>query len=162
MAKQMLTRLRFSGDVIERVTHLIRHHMFASDDTLTDAAIRRFINRVGAANVDGLFALRRADITASGLPERNPVELDRFVARVHHELQGPSAFGVNDLAIDGSEVITIMQQLKLVPGDFRGDGRVGAALRHALECVLEDPTKNTPQSLRAIVRDYLKRGNRQA
>jgi len=157
MARALLTRLRFSGDVIAQVTHLIRHHMFASDDSLTDAAIRRFINRVGASHVEQLFALRRADITASGLTERNPAELDRFAGRVHRELAGPSVFGTSDLAIDGSAIIELMKELKLAGNDFRGDERVGAALRHALECVLEDPAKNTRDDLRAIARDYLRR-----
>jgi tRNA nucleotidyltransferase (CCA-adding enzyme) len=157
MARALLTRLRFSGDVVAQVTHLIRHHMFASDDSLTDAAIRRFINRVGADRVEELFALRRADIVASGLAERNPAELDRFAGRVRRELAGPSVFGIGDLAIDGSAIIGLMKELKLAGSDFRGDERVGAALRHALECVLEDPTKNTPDNLRAIARDYLRR-----
>jgi tRNA nucleotidyltransferase (CCA-adding enzyme) len=157
MAKKILTRFRFSGDVIERVTQLVRHHMFASDDSLTDAAVRRFINRVGAANVEPLFALRRADIIASGLAERNPAELDRFARRVHQELAGPSVFGITDLAIDGAAVISLMQALKLVGDDFKGDGRVGAVLRHCLECVLEDPQKNTAEQLRAVAREFLQR-----
>jgi len=131
--------------------------MFASDDSLTDAAVRRFINRVGADRVEQLFALRRADIIASGLPERNPAELDRFAGRVRRELAGPSVFGIGELAIDGSAVIELMKELKLAASDFRGDERVGAVLRHALECVLEDPAKNTPQQLRAIARDFLRR-----
>jgi tRNA nucleotidyltransferase (CCA-adding enzyme) len=157
MAQKLLTRLRFSGDVVTQVTHLIRHHMFASDDSLTDAAVRRFINRVGADRVEQLFELRRADIVASGLPERNPAELDRFAGRVHRELAGPSIFGIGDLAIDGEAVIGMMKDLKLVGYDFRGDERVGAVLRHSLECVLEDPAKNTPEHLRAIAHDYLRR-----
>ena len=157
MARSLLTRLRFSGDVITQVTHLIRHHMFVSDDSLTDAAIRRFINRVGADRVEQLFALRRADIVASGLAERNPAELDRFAGRVRRELAGPSVFGIGELAIDGSAIIDLMKELKLAGTDFRGDERVGATLRHALECVLEDPAKNTPEHLRAIARDFLRR-----
>ncbi len=162
MAKMMLTRLRFSGEVIERVTRLVRHHMFASDDSLTDAAVRRFINRVGAESVESLFALRRADIKASGLAERNPDELDRFARRVHQELAGPSVFGIGDLAIDGATVIAIMVELKLVAHDFKGDGRVGAVLRYCLECVLEDPQKNTPEKLRSIARGYLQDEDRKA
>ncbi|MDQ6768025.1 MAG: HD domain-containing protein [Candidatus Eremiobacteraeota bacterium] len=161
MAQKLLTRLRFSGDVVAQVTHLIRHHMFASEDALTDAAVRRFINRVGAQRVEALFALRRADITASGLAERNPAELDRFAGRVHQELAGPSVFGTRDLAIDGSAIIDLMRKLKLVGSDFRGDGRVGAALRHLLECVLEDPAKNTAEQLRAIAREFLQREDAQ-
>jgi len=157
MARDLLTRLRFSGDVVTQVTQLIRHHMFASDDGLSDAAVRRFINRVGPGSIEQLFALRRADITASGLPERNPAELDRFAGRVRQELAGPSAFGIADLAIDGAAVIALMRELGLVGPDFRGDARVGAVLRDCLECVLEDPAKNTGEHLRAVAREALRR-----
>ena len=159
MAKKLLTRLRFSGEVVDRVTHLVRHHMFNSDDSLTDAAVRRFIHRVGADRVEQLFALRRADITASGLPERNPAELERFAGRVHRELAGPSVLRIEDLAINGNDVIELMRELGLAGSEFRGDERVGAALRHSLECVLEDPSKNSAEALRGIARDFLRGGN---
>jgi poly(A) polymerase/tRNA nucleotidyltransferase (CCA-adding enzyme) len=160
MARALLTRLRFPGDVIARVTHLIRHHMFGSDDGLTDAAVRRFINRVGAEHVETFFELRRADIVASGLPERSPAELERFRARVHQQLAGPSVFGIDRLRIDGAGVIEVMRELKLVDGWFTGDARVGRVLRHCLECVLEDPAKNEPKQLRAIAREFLLEGTK--
>lgn len=155
MARTMLTRLRFPSEVVQTVTALIRHHMFASDDSLTDAAVRRFINRAGADLVDQLFALRRADIVASGLPERHPAELDRFAGRVKMELSGPSALTQGDLAIDGGAVIAIMRELGLAGKDFRGDARVGAALRACLDAVLENPGKNTVSELQQVVRDFL-------
>lgn len=155
MARTMLTSLRFPTEVVQTVAHLTRHHMFASDDSLTDAAVRRFIHRVGADSVDGLFALRRADMVASGLPERNPTEFERFAGRVRAELSGPSARSINDLAIDGGDVIAIMRELGLAGKDFRGDARVGAALRACLDAVLEDPRKNTAPELRKVARDFL-------
>lgn len=155
IAKAMLTRLRFPTDVVLNVAHLIRHHMFNSDDSLTDAAVRRFINRVRADRVERLFDLRRADIVASGLPERNPAELDRFAGRVRMELAGPSALRIDDLAIDGSTVIEVMREAGMVGEEFRGDARVGAALRACLDAVLEDPMKNDAAVLRALVRDFL-------
>jgi len=105
MARALLTRLRFSGDVIAQVTHLIRHHMFASDDSLTDAAIRRFINRVGAGHVEQLFSLRRADIVASGLAERNPAELDRFAGRCTGSLRGRASLGPATWRSTGAQLL---------------------------------------------------------
>jgi len=152
MAQDLLGRLRFSGDTISRVSHLIRHHMFASDDALTDAAVRRFISRVGLDAIQPLFSLRKADVLASGLPERNPDSLDRFAGRVQAELAGPAALGLTQLAIDGAEVIKIMRDLQVVGSDFRGDARVGEALRACLEAVLDDPTINNRDELSRIVR----------
>lgn len=160
MAKTILAKLRFPNEVIQTVTHLVRHHMFASDDSLTDAAVRRFIHRVGPGRVDALFSLRCADIIASGLPERNPAELDRFAERVRMELAGPSALGIDKLAIDGGDVIAVMRETGIAGPEFRGDARVGAALRACLDAVLEDPAKNTADDLRSIVRDFFSRKER--
>ena len=37
------------------VVHLVRHHMFQADADATDAAIRRFSRRIGAAQLDALL-----------------------------------------------------------------------------------------------------------
>ena len=158
MTLKILERLRFGRDVGLRVSHLVRHHMFSTDDAMSDAAIRRFISRVGTDAIEGLFALRKADVVASGLPERNPAELDRFAGRVRRELAGSTAFGVPQLAIDGRTVIEEMVALGLAPADFRGDERVGDALRHLLDAVLDDPTKNETSMLRKLAREYLRSG----
>ena len=158
MAREALGRLRFSGDVIDRVTHLVANHMYNSGDELTDPAIRRFINRVGKDEIDALFALRRADVVASGLTPRDEAQQARFEARVHAELEAKRPFGIKDLAIGGADVIAVMRELGLVDAGFGGDARVGAALKQCLESVLDDPHKNEPDALRAIVRAGLKAG----
>lgn len=161
MVRKMLARLKFPTNVVDEVARLVKHHMFASDDSLSDAAVRRFISRVGLDLIERLFALRRADIVASGLPERNPAELDRFSGRVYQEVHGPSAFGLRDLQIDGAQVIALMRQMGLAPEGFQGDARVGAVLRYCLDAVLEEPRKNTPQALLEIAREFLSRGEPQ-
>jgi tRNA nucleotidyltransferase (CCA-adding enzyme) len=157
MVRSMLSKLRFSTEVVNSVASLVRHHMFASDEALSDAAVRRFIHRVGAAHVKQLFALRRADIAASGFGERNSGELERFIGRVEQALRGPSVLRIEDLAIDGGDVIAVMRELGLVGDEFRGDARVGAALRVCLDAVLENPERNTPEELGKIVREFLER-----
>lgn len=156
MARATLARLRFPGDLIERVCRLVRHHMYAANDSLSEAAIRRFIHRVGPERVDDLFALRHADVIASGLPARDPGEQERFEDRVRWEIEAESPFGVRDLAIGGEEVIEVMRELGLVANEFAGDARVGAVLKYCLEQVLDDPRKNQRDVLREIVRTYLK------
>ena len=56
-----MKNLRFSGNEIKRAAHLILNHMFNYTDEWTDAAVRRFISRVGINNIDDLFILRTAD-----------------------------------------------------------------------------------------------------
>jgi len=154
MARAALERLRFSNDVVERVCRLVAQHMYSAVDELTDAAIRRFIRRVGKPNIEDLFRLRHADVAATGLAPRDVSQNERFEARVRAELGGPHALSVNDLAIGGEEIIAIMQELGLVGTEFRGDARVGAALQLCLERVTDQPRCNEPDALRDIVREH--------
>ena len=154
MAREALNRLRFPMEVVDRAAHLIAHHMYAIDDEISDAGVRRFIRRVGPQNVDELFALRHADRLATGLPLKDGGQNERFEARVHAQLAAPHVFSLSDLAIDGEQVMQIMRELRLADEKFRGDKRVGEALRHCLEQVLENPADNEPERLRAIVRAY--------
>jgi tRNA nucleotidyltransferase (CCA-adding enzyme) len=154
MTKAALERLRFSFEMNRDVAHLVKHHMYAADDRLTDAAVRRFVRRVGVAAVDSLFALRKADVDASGLPSRDPEQNKRFETRVRAAIAARAPFGVADLAIEGGDVIAIMRDLKLVGPDFAGDRRVGEALNQCLEQVLDEPALNERESLRALVRAF--------
>lgn len=155
MARQLLNRLRFSGDVVDRVARLIANHMYSTSDVITEAGVRRFIRRVGPAHVDDLFALRRADVVASGLPPHDHGENARFEARVAAELHAHPALDVGALKIDGNDVIALMRELGLVDRDFRGDDRVGAVLRACLEEVLENPARNERDTLLRIARENL-------
>jgi tRNA nucleotidyltransferase (CCA-adding enzyme) len=154
MARDMLGRLRFSNDVIERVTHLVRQHMYVGDPGLSDPALRRFIRRIGPENLDRQFAVRAADIAGSGLPKRDDSN-ERFQARVHQEVARKPAFSVADLRIGGSDVIAAMVRKGLASQGFAGDARVGEALRELFEQVTEQPERNEPGTLQHLLETYL-------
>jgi hypothetical protein len=65
---------------------------------------------------------------------------------VEAELAARPPLAAGDLRIDGRGVMAL---LGLDPGP-----EVGAALRHALEAVLEDPRRNTRASLEAELRSW--------
>ena len=48
MARAMLERFRFSNEVVDASKRLVRQHMYAADPEMNDAAVRRFIRRIGA------------------------------------------------------------------------------------------------------------------
>jgi hypothetical protein len=73
---------------------------------------------------------------------------------VRTEIEGRHPLAVTDLSISGEDVIEIMRAKGLVDADFRGDERVGEALRFSLERVLDDPAHNDRDRLRALVGDY--------
>jgi|SRR5579884_3944622 len=153
MTRDMLARLRFSNQVVETAEHLVRQHMYVADPDLSDAAIRRFIRRIGVHNLDRQFALRAADIAGSGLPKRDDSN-ERFQARVYAEVARKPPFSINDLRIDGGTVIAIMVQRGLAPPGFRGDKRVGDALRYLFEQVTEQPERNEPGTLITLLEQY--------
>ena len=153
MTRQMLGRLRFSNEVSETAEHLVRQHMYVADPDLSDAAIRRFIRRIGVQHLDRQFALRAADITGSGLPKRDDSN-ERFQARVYAEVARKPPFSIKDLSIDGAAVIAMMVKKGLAPSGYRGDKRVGDALQYLFEQVTERPERNVPNTLNALLEQY--------
>jgi tRNA nucleotidyltransferase (CCA-adding enzyme) len=145
LSDAVMRRLRFANAEIERVVHLVREHMFAYTPEWTDAAVRRFIRRVGVEALDDLFALREADAAASG----GEVGLDQLRARVAAEV-GRSPMEQRQLAIDGND---LQQRLELEPGPL-----IGLLLGRLLDAVLEDPSRNEPEELLRIAREVLAAG----
>jgi poly(A) polymerase len=71
MAEDALRRLRFSGDVTERVARLVRLHMRPiqyDPQTWEDPAVRRLVRDAGP-DIDRLLDLARADMRASHYPD---------------------------------------------------------------------------------------------
>lgn len=141
LAEQLLTRLRAPRAEIARVTRLVRHHMFAYGPEWTDAAVRRFVRRVGRDLLDDLFALRAADDVASGVrePRRGGwSELQRRAAAVI----ASDPLDAKQLAVTGDDLVA---ELGLTPGPI-----VGQLLADLLEAVLEDPGLNSRDRLLAL------------
>jgi tRNA nucleotidyltransferase (CCA-adding enzyme) len=146
LARAFLDRLREPRAVTERVTHLVRNHMFGYEPSWSDAAVRRFIGKVGPDAIDELFALREADNVGSGLlPSAGG--LAELMARVAAELAEGPVFDRSALAIDGDD---LMAELGLEPGP--GLGRVLGTL---LERVIEDKSLNTAPTLLLLARQLV-------
>lgn len=154
MVPSMLERIRLPHDTIACVTHLVRQHMYNNDPEAQPKTIRRFIQRVGVEQLGRLFGLRSADITGSGLPKRDDSN-ERFQARVAQIVAEAPAFSIKDLTVGGADVIAALQRRGEVPSDYRGDERVGLALRWLFEQVTDEPSRNQPDLLAALIERYL-------
>lgn len=138
IAADELRALRFPNRVVERTTRLIRHHMYGYNSTWSDAAVRRFVSRVGADLLEDLVRLRAADKGSKRgrvLAGQEFALADR-AARIAGE---DAALGVRDLAIDGRDLQT---ELGMKPGRA-----IGQMLDLLLEAVLDDPEMNTRDAL---------------
>ncbi len=148
LTKEIMMRLKFSNDRITRVTHLIAHHMFDYKKELSDRAIRRFVKRVGADNVDGLIALRKADDLAHGRGRDFEKDIEKFENRIDSQIKKSHPFTISDLAVNGHDVIKIV--------DLQPGSRIGQILNRLLEVVIEKPEYNTKDKLIKILKDMSK------
>ncbi|MDY7036335.1 MAG: CCA tRNA nucleotidyltransferase, partial [Thermodesulfobacteriota bacterium] len=82
LAEEIMERLKFSHEVIGKVTNLIEHHMIVYDSGWSDGAVRRLIRRVGPEYIDQLFAFRKADILAHGFNDEETELLSELQRRV--------------------------------------------------------------------------------
>ncbi len=140
IADPICARLRFSTDERHRIVALVRHHLFHYDNW-SDAAVRRWIRRVGKERIEDLYALNEADIRGKA-PSIEATSLEPLAAlRAHVEkvLAEGAALSTRDLAIDGN---VLMKQLALRPGRI-----IGEILTALLEEVIAEPALNTPEIL---------------
>ncbi|MDY6973996.1 MAG: HD domain-containing protein, partial [Thermodesulfobacteriota bacterium] len=144
LAMEIMGRLRFSKEMIEKVTNLVRHHMIAYDSEWSDAAVRRLISRVGLEQIMDLIALRRADIQAHGLKHDKLDHLSELEARVKVHITGQIAIKPNDLAIDGHKV---MEVLGIPPGP-----EVGRVLDELVERIIDYPELNDEDRLLGLLK----------
>ncbi len=147
VSREILTRLKYPKELIEKVTKLIRWHMFNSDpDQVTMSAVRRMVANVGKENIWDLMNLRFCDRIGSGRPVEEPHRLRRYFAMLEQALIDP--IDLKMLKINGN---TIMQVTQETPGP---------RLRHLLYSlfgeVLENPTLNTEDYLVSRVTELAK------
>ncbi len=144
MAREITDRLRFSKKDREKISTLIRWHMFTVDEKITDSAVRRFIRRIGVDNVKDMMDLRIGDRLGGGTQTAESWRLKLFKERVEKQLS-PAPFSVNDLAIDGND---IMRELNIKPGK-----KIGEILQKLFEEVDEDLSKNTKEYLTVRIKE---------
>jgi poly(A) polymerase/tRNA nucleotidyltransferase (CCA-adding enzyme) len=162
MARNIMKRMKFPKAEIERVANLVRHHMFyyptVSEDATeeekeefeakkwSDAAVRRFISRVGEENIDELFSLRIADASANPDGAWDSRELEELQEHISKVRQQDMALKVNDLAIDGND----LKELGVEPGP-----KMGEILQKLLQEVIENPELNDKKRLTKLVEDMV-------
>lgn len=146
IAKIICDRLKFSKKDRDKIVTLIRWHMFTVDEHITDAAVRRFIRRVGVENVADMMDLRIGDRLGGGTQTAESWRLKLFKKRVEEQLQ-PAPFSITDLAINGND---IMKELDLKPGP-----EIGKLLQKLFEEVDEDLSKNTKEYLLSRLKNLI-------
>jgi len=145
MAEDIMRRLRFSNEIIEKVTKLVREHMLNYSSDWSDSAVRRLIRRVGKDLIMPLISLRKADFIAHGTDKSLEIRLlDELRERVKNELKRGFALSIRDLKINGNIVMDIL-------GIPEGP-EVGKILKRLYDMVIEDPRLNQEDILISLAK----------
>lgn len=138
VTREIMERLKFPKDLIEKVSMFVRWHMFFSDtEQITLSAVRRLITNVGKENIWDLIDLRVCDRVGTGRPKEEPYRLRMYQSMVEQALKDPISLKM--LKTDGKR---IMEVTNMAPGP-----KVGYILHALFDEVLENPEKNTEDYL---------------
>ncbi|MBI2450927.1 MAG: HD domain-containing protein [Parcubacteria group bacterium] len=133
MATRILERLKFSKKQIEKISLLIRYHLFYYNvDEVTEASVRRLLGKVGPENVEDLINVRKADRIGSGVPKAEPFKLRHLRYVIEKVSRDP--LSVKMLLVKGEDV---MKTLNIGPGPI-----IGFILNILLGEALDDPALN--------------------
>lgn len=138
MAKEILRRLKFDNDTIQKVSALIKSH----DDTppLEPKAIRRAIFRTGLEQYPALFAVKRADALGKNQYQREEklAYIEGYQKLYEEILEKQQCLTLKELAVTGKDLI----DAGMKPGK-----ELGETLEKMLEHVLEYPQDNQKEIL---------------
>jgi tRNA nucleotidyltransferase (CCA-adding enzyme) len=157
MVDPICTRLRFSNDERARIAALVRHHLFHYSADWSDAAVRRWIRRVGKDRIEDLYLLNEADLRAKGpalaaVIDDDLASLASLKVHVARVLASGAAMSTRDLRVNGRD---LMKELAIAPGPVLGE-----ILDALLEVVTNDPAKNDRDALLAEAREIVARQSR--
>ena len=144
ITRSLMTRLKFSNEMIDNVSHLVKEHMFHYEPSWTAAAVRRFIIRAKAECLEDLYDLRLADMFGMH-NEKIEIRYSESVKlllelkdRIEAELEKNNALTLKSLAVNGRDLM----QIGIPAGK-----ELGRILNELLDCVLEDPSMNEKEKL---------------
>lgn len=138
---RFLVDLRVSNKDREAVVHLVR--TFTRDPLEDPVALRRFLFRVGRAELRRALDLRRAEQLATGQPD----DVSALAARAEAELAAGVPLTTGELVVTGND---LMAELGLPPGRA-----LGVLLGRLLEHCLERPEDNRRDVLLGVARSLL-------
>ncbi len=140
MSKEILRRLKFDNDTINKVSRLVRYHDYGNGAAPDKKWVRRAVNKIGEDLFPLLLMVKRADILAQSdyLRQEKLHNLEEWKRCYEEILSQGECVSLKTLAVSGRD---------LLAAGLPSGRKVGEVLELLLEEVLEEPEKNT--------RDYL-------
>lgn len=138
MAEEILKRLRYDNDTIDRVRELVYWHDM---EILPEKrAVRRAASKVGKELFPLLLEVKQADLAAQSDYQRpQKEEWLRSLHDIYEQIQEEGdCLSLKDLAVTGRDLIAAGMK----PGP-----QLGQTLQNLLQLVLEDPSRNSKEYL---------------
>lgn len=146
IARKVMRRLKFDNDTIKKVTRLVCYHDYRVEATPQN--VRRAMNRIGVDMFPYYLAVRMADVKAQSLYQRRE-KIENIIAmrELYKEtLLRHDCVTLRQLAVSGKELM----ELGMRPGR-----EMGSMLTELLEYVIDDPARNTKETLCRYVKEKL-------
>ena len=138
--RDILMRLKFPTRTAEQVGVLVRERLGAEAHAWDAPSLRRWLVRVGPENVEPSLKLARA----RGVPGA-----DALLDTVHAVLAEKPPLSPKALALNGQQLMAL---LGVPPSPL-----VGQATRYLMEAVLDDPRRNTVETLETLARAWVQK-----
>lgn len=140
MAEEIMRRLHFSNEQIEKVCILVRSHSYRPE--LRKSAVRRWIRRIGKEHLFFLLKLQEADALAHTCGEEMIADL-RAVGRMAEEiLSRREPMSMRELAISGRDLLAM---------GYAEGKEIGRIKERLLQHVLDHPEDNDREILKRRV-----------
>ena len=146
MAVDILKRLKFDNDTIDKVQKYVRYHDYKLDANARST--RRAINRIGETYFPQVMEIRRADTLAQSLYEREEklAQIDEIMRLYTQIMEARQCISLKTLEITGNDLIAL--------GVPKGR-RIGEILNRLLDDVLQEPENNVHEYLIEKAKDML-------
>ncbi|MGI6152664.1 MAG: CCA tRNA nucleotidyltransferase [Christensenellaceae bacterium] len=138
MAEQTLAALRTPKDITEKVSGLVRRHMFDLGNSAKEKAVLRLLSKLGREQFLRLIELRRADFLGSG-KGNEAKSADKWQAILEKLEQSNAPIEKSALKVNGHD---IMKELQIGPSPL-----VGHILAELHTIALKKPSQNNYKSL---------------
>ena len=144
MTKQILRRLKFDNDTIDKVSKIVLYH--DQEVGLTPSGVRRAVNRMGEEIFSMLFAVQYADVLAqSDYLREEKLQKLTYKKEIYEGIcQRKECLSLKDLAVTGSDLIAL---------GIPAGRQIGVILNELLDIVLEEPAHNTREELLRICKE---------
>ena len=138
IAKEVLKRLKFDNDTMNKVTRLVCFHDYRMPASAKD--VRRAMNRIGEDLFPSYMEVRRADVMAQSLYQREEKvkNLDEIEKLYYDITKAKQCVSLKELAVSGKD---------LIAAGMRPGKEIGACLNELLERVIEEPDLNEKDKL---------------